>query len=256
MSEDSAKDNDLTHKPSPASVLHKISQIVTRSQTAEQDVNNKEQLNVANNTKFDKKPKHIITRSKNIEMTGDLSQPSVMDNEPRRMRMRSQSSERSENSEQNRKNQDNSHDATLDVTVSLLNLNIDGSQKQIVLPMAKTDDKKPENATNRKILKRKRRDSNDDSIDDVSNDKKHKKTNAEDNKKDNTTENDTYKNNWDDVQPVNSDNDLRGVTSESSAARPTPSRMTTRSSRNNEGGRSRNKSAPKKTNRGTKYGRP
>ena len=103
VSEDSATDNDLTNKPSPASVLHKISQIVTRSQTAEQDVNKKEQLNVGNNTKFDKKPKHIITRSKNVETTSDLSQPSVTDNEPRRMRTRSQSSEKSENSVQNRK---------------------------------------------------------------------------------------------------------------------------------------------------------
>ena len=150
VSEDSATDNNVTNKPSPASLLCKISRIVTRSQTAEQDVNKKEHLDVDNNTKFGKKPKHIITRSKNVETTVDLSQPSVMDNEARRMRTRSKSSEKSENSVQNRKNPDNSHDATLDVTVNLLNLNIDGSQKQIVLPMTITDDKKTENATKKK----------------------------------------------------------------------------------------------------------
>ena len=234
LSENSAQDDDLNDQLSPASVLQKISRIVTRSQTAEQDVSNKEQLNVTIHTKFDKKPKNIITRSKKVETTGDLSQPSLMDNEPRRMRMRSQSSEKSENSVQNRKNEDNSHDATLDVTVSLLNMNIDGSQKKIISPMSKTDDKKPENATNRKLPKRKRSHSNDDSIDDKAHDQKHKKTNTEDNE---TTENDTYENNLDDVQLVNSDKDVSGVTSESSAARPTQSRMTTRSSTNNERGR-------------------
>ena len=246
VSEDSATDNDLTHKPSPASVLHKISQIVTRSQTTEQDVDKKEQINVPNKTKFDKKPKCRITRSKNIETTGDLSQPSVTDNEPRRMRTRSQSSEKSENSVQSRKNPDNSHDATLDVTVSLLNLNIDGSQKHIVSPTGIKEDKKTENATTSKVPKRKQRDSNDDSNDDVSKNKNCKKTNNEDNKKENDTENDTYENNLDDLQLVNSDNDVRGLTSESSAATPTPSRMTTHSSRSNEGGTSRKKSAQKK----------
>ena len=237
LSENSAQDDDLIDQPSPASVLQKISRIVTRSQTAEQDVNKKEQLNVTIQTKFHKKPKNRITRSKKVETTGDLSQPSLTDNEPRRMRTRSQSSEKSENSVQNRKNLDNSHDATLDVSVSLLNMNIDGGQKERISPMSKTDDKKPENATNRKLPKRKRIHSNDASIDDKAHEKKHKKTNTEDNE---TTENDTYKNNLDDVQPVNSDKDVSAVTSESSGSRPTQSRMTTHSYTNDERGRSGN----------------
>ena len=147
VSEDSATEKDPTHHPSPASVLHKISQIVTRSQTTEDDVDKKEQINVPKKTELDNKPTRRITRSKNVASTGDLSQPSVMDNEPRRMRTRSQSSEKSENSLKGSKNLDNSHDATLDVTVSLLNMNIDGTKKHIFSPMGIKDDKKTENAT-------------------------------------------------------------------------------------------------------------
>ena len=154
-SADSATKTDPTPHPSPASVLGKISQIVTRSQTTEDDVDKKEPINVAKKTELDNKPTHRITRSQNIASTGDLSQPSVTENEPWRMRTRSQSSDKSENSLKASKNLDNSHDATLDVTVSLLNMNIDGKNKYIVLPMGKKDDKKTENATIPKVPPRK-----------------------------------------------------------------------------------------------------
>ena len=147
VSGDSATKTDPTHHPSPASVLRKISQIVTRSQTTEDDVEKKEPINVPKKTELDNKPTCRITRSQNIASTGDLSQPSVMENEPWGMRTRSQSSDKSENSLQASKNLDNSHDATLDVMVSLLNLKIDGQKKYIVLPMGIKDDKKTENAT-------------------------------------------------------------------------------------------------------------
>ena len=132
VSADSATKTDPTDHPSPASVLRKISRIVTRSQTTEDDVEKKESINVPKKTELDNKPTHRITRSQNVVSIGDLSQPSVMENEPQRMRTRSQLSEKSENSLQASKNLDNSHDATLDVTVSLLNMNIDGQKKYIV----------------------------------------------------------------------------------------------------------------------------
>ena len=128
VSADSATKTDPTDQPSPASVLRKISRIVTRSQTTENNVDKKEPINVPKKTKLDNKPTRRITKSQNVASTGDLSQPSVMENEPLRMRTRSQSSDKSEKSLQASKNLDNSHDATLDVMVSLLNLNIDGQK--------------------------------------------------------------------------------------------------------------------------------
>ena len=154
VSADSATKTDPTDHPSPASVLRKISWIVTRSQTTEDDVEKKESINVPKKTKLDNKPTCRITRSQNVVSTGDLSQPSVMENEPRRMRTRSQSS-KSENSLQASKNLDNSHDATLDVMVSLLNMNIDGQKKYIVSPTGIKDDKKTENGTTPKVPPRK-----------------------------------------------------------------------------------------------------
>ena len=71
------------------------------------------------------------------------------------MRTRSQSSDKSENSLKASKNLDNSHDATLDVTVSLLNINIDGQKKYIVSPTGIKDDKKTENGTTPKVPPRK-----------------------------------------------------------------------------------------------------
>ena len=82
MSVDSATKTDPIPHPSPASVLCKISRIVTRSQTTEDDVDKKEQINVPKKTKLDNKPTCRITRSQNVVSTGDLSQPSVMENEP------------------------------------------------------------------------------------------------------------------------------------------------------------------------------
>ena len=155
VSADSATKTDPTDHPSPASVLRKISQIVTRSQTTEDDVEKKESINVPKKTELDNKPTRRITRSQNVVSTGDLSQPSVMENEPQRMRTRSQSSEKSENSLQASKNLDNSHDATLNVTVSLLNMNIDGQKKYIVSPMGIKDNKKTENGTTPKVPPRK-----------------------------------------------------------------------------------------------------
>ena len=155
MSADSATKTDPTDHPSPASVLRKISRIVTRSQTTEDDVEKKESINVPKKTELDNKPTCRITRSQNVVSTGDLSQPSVTENEPQRMRTRSQSSEKSENSLQASKNLDNSHDATLDVTVSLLNMNIDGQKKYIVSPTGIKDNKKTENGTTPKVPPRK-----------------------------------------------------------------------------------------------------
>ena len=203
----------------------------------------KESINVPKKTELDNKPTRRITRSQNVVSTGDLSQPSVTENEPQRMRTRSQSSEKSENSLQASKNLDNSHDATLDVTVSLLNMNMDGQKKYIVSPMGIKDNKKTENGTTPKIPPRKRRDSNDDSNDDVSQKKNRKKKHSEDKKIETYTGNDTYKDNMDDVQPVNSDNDAKGLTSENSAATPKPTlnRRRTRSARSNDGDPSKTK---------------
>ena len=124
-SEDSAQKNDTTPHPSPASVLKKISRIVTQSQTTEDDGDKKEIMNVATKSEVDNRPTRRITRPHNIESTVDLSQPAVSESEPRRMRTRSQLSDHSEQSSKGNKNLDTSNDATSDVTVSLLNLQID-----------------------------------------------------------------------------------------------------------------------------------
>ena len=76
-------------------------------------------------SEVDNRPTRRITRSHNIENTVDLSQPAVSESEPHRMRTRSQSSDHSEQSSKGNKNLDTSNDATSDVTVSLLNLQID-----------------------------------------------------------------------------------------------------------------------------------
>ena len=110
VSGDSAMKSDPTHHPSPASVLHKISRIVTRSHTKEDDLEKKEPMNVPKNTKLENKPTPRITRSHKVATTGNLSQPSLMENETQRMRTRSQSSDKSENSLKSSKNMDTSRD--------------------------------------------------------------------------------------------------------------------------------------------------
>ena len=145
LSRNSATKNEQPHHPSPSAVLQKISGIITRSHTKEDNVDKKEPNNVETKTELDKKPTGRITRSQNILGTGDLSQPSVTENEPRRMRTRSQSSDKSENSQSASKNLDSTHDATMDVTVSLLNLNMDANTKYIIYPSDKKNDKKTYN---------------------------------------------------------------------------------------------------------------
>ena len=132
VSGDSAMKSDPTHHPSPASVLRKISRIVTRSHTKEDDLEKKEPMNVPKNTELDNKPTPRITRSHKVASTGNLSQPSLTENETQRMRTRSQSSDKSENSLKSSKNMDTSRDSTLDVTVSLLNMKIDPQTKYMV----------------------------------------------------------------------------------------------------------------------------
>ena len=127
---DSAMKSDPTHHPSPASVLRKISRIVTRSHTKEDDLD----MNVPKNTELDNKPTPRITRSHKVASTGNLSQPSLTENEAQRMRTRSQSSDKSENSLKSSKNMDTSRDSTLDVMVSLLNMKIDPQTKYMVSP--------------------------------------------------------------------------------------------------------------------------
>ena len=134
VSGDSATKTDSTHHPSPASVLRKISRIVTRSHTKQDDLDKKEPMNVPKNTELDNKPTPRITRSLKVPSTGNLSQPSLMENEAQRMRTRSQSSDKSENSLKSSKNMDTSRDSTLYVTVSLLNMKIDPQTKYMVLP--------------------------------------------------------------------------------------------------------------------------
>ena len=131
---DSGMKSNPTHHPSPASVLRKISRIVTRSHTKEDDLDKKEPMNVPKNTELDNKPTPRITRSHKVASTGNLSQPSLMENEAQRMRTRSQS-DKSENSLKSSKNMDTSRDSTLDVTVSLLNMKIDPQTKYMVSPM-------------------------------------------------------------------------------------------------------------------------
>ena len=129
VSGDSAIKSDPIHHPSPVSVLCKISRIVTRSHTKEDDLEKKEPMNVPKNTELENKPTPIITRSCKVATTGNLSQPSLTENETQRMRTRSQSSDKSKNSLKSSKNMDTSCDSTLDVTVSLLNMKIDAQTK-------------------------------------------------------------------------------------------------------------------------------
>ena len=222
MSGDSAIKSDPTHHPSPASVLHKISRIVTRSHTKEDDLEKKEQRNVPKNTELDNKPAPIMTRSHKVVTTGNLSQPSLRENETQRMRTRSQSSDKSENSVKSSKNMDTSRDSTLDVTVSLLNMNIDAETKYMVSPMGEKEDEKGEYITTPKITPIKRHDSNDDSYGDTSKNKNRKKNQSEDKKKENVSQNDTCDDNMDDLQTVNSEMDVIDPTSENSPATPTP----------------------------------
>ena len=151
VSGDSTMKSDPTHHPSAASVLRKISHIVTRSHTKEDDLDKKEPMNVPKNTELDNKPTPRITRSYKVASTGNLSQPSLMENEAQRMRTRSQSSDKSENSLKSSKNMDTSHDSTLDVTVSLLNMKIDPQTKYMVLPTGQKEDEKGEYITTPKI---------------------------------------------------------------------------------------------------------
>ena len=81
VSGDSAMKSDSTHHPSPASVLSKISRIVTRSHTKENDLDKKEAMNVPKNTELDNKPTPRITRSHKVTSTGNLSQPSLTEDE-------------------------------------------------------------------------------------------------------------------------------------------------------------------------------
>ena len=148
VSGDSAMKSDPTH---PASVLRKISHIVTRSHTKEDDLDKKEPINVPKNTKLDNKPTARITRSHKVASTGHLSQPLLMENEAQRMRTRSQSSDKSENSLKSSKNMDTSRDSTLDVTVSLLNMKIDPQTKYMVSTMGRKEDEKGEYITTPKI---------------------------------------------------------------------------------------------------------
>ena len=140
-SEDSVKQNDATPHPSPSSVLKKISRIVTRSHTTENDGDKKEIMNVGTKREVDNRPTCRITRSHNIASTVELSQPSVSKSEPHQMRTRSQSSDKSEQSSKGSKNLDTSNDATLDVTASLLNLKINQNTKYIISPKGKKDNK-------------------------------------------------------------------------------------------------------------------
>ena len=81
VSGDSAMKSDPTHHPSPASVLCKISRIVTRSHTKEDDLDKKEPINVKKNTELDNKPTARGTRSHKVASTSNLSQPSLTENE-------------------------------------------------------------------------------------------------------------------------------------------------------------------------------
>ena len=164
------------------------------------------------------------------------------------MRTRSQSSDKSENSLKSSKNMDTSRDSTLDVTVSLLNMKIDPQTKYMVSTTGRKEDEKGEYITTPKITPIKRHHSNDESNGDISKKKKHKKNQSEDKKKENYSQNDTYDDNMDDLQPVNSEMDIIGPTSENSPVTPTPrhNRRRTRSATSNDGDASRKKSTQKK----------
>ena len=135
----------------------------------------KEPINVPKNTELDNKPTARITRSHKVASTGNLSQPSLTENEAQRMRTRSQSSDKSENSLKSSKNMDTFHDSTLDVTVSLLNMKIDPQTKYMVSTMGRKEDEKGEYITTPKITPIKRHHSNDESNGDMSKKKKHNK---------------------------------------------------------------------------------
>ena len=108
-------------------------------------------MNVPKKTEVHKKPTRRMTRSQNVATTVDVLQPSVMANSTCRMRTRSQSSEKSANSVPSSSNTDKLHDATLDVTVSLLNMNIDGNSTYRLPPVEMQDDKESDNATTPKV---------------------------------------------------------------------------------------------------------
>ena len=203
--------------------------------------------NVDKKTDLNNKPTGRITRSQNVLGTDNLSQPSVTKNEPGRMRTRSQSSDKSENLSKSRKNLDTTHDATMDVTVSLLNMNIDENKKYIISPSGKKDNNNTHGDNTPTISKRKRRDSKEDTTDDVSKNKRQKKKSTEENKKQNHPKSDTDIHNLDEVKLVNSDNASKGETSENSATTPTPTpnRMRTRSAKSTDGEPSRKTSSQK-----------
>ena len=165
LSVNSATKEDQLDHPSPSAVLRKISGIVTRSHTKEEHVDKKEPGKVEKRTKLENKTTGRMTRSHNVVGTGNLSQPAVTDNEPGRMRTRSQSSKKSEMSSKSSKNFDTTHDASMGVTVSLLNLNIDQNKKYIISPSVKKDNKNTHGDNTPTISQRKRRDSKEDTTD-------------------------------------------------------------------------------------------
>ena len=207
---DSATKKDPPDHPSPSAVLRKISGIITRSHSKEEHVDKKETNKVEKRTELDNKTIGRITRSQNVISTGNLSQPLVTENEAGRMRTRSQSSDKSEMSSKSMKTFDTTHDATMDVTVSLLNLNIDANKKYMISPSGKMDDRNTHGVNTPTRSQRKRPDTKEDTTDDVSKNKRQKEKSTEDNKKQNDPGNDTDSHNLDEVEPVNSDNGARG----------------------------------------------
>ena len=170
-----ATKKDQPDHPSPSAVLRKISGIITRSHTKEENVDKKEPNKVEKTTDLDNKTTCRITRSQNVVSSGDLSQPSVTENEPARMRTRSQSSDKSEMSSKLMKTSDSTHDAIMDVTVSLLNLNIDANQKYMFSSSGKKDNDITYGDFTPTISQRKRHGSKADNTDDVSKNKKREK---------------------------------------------------------------------------------
>ena len=169
----------------------------------------KEPDKVEKRIELDNKTTGRITRSQNVVSTGNLSQPSVTENEPGRMITRSQSSDKSEMLSKSMKTFDTTHDATMDVTVSLLNLNIDANKKYMFSPSRKKDDDITYGDFTPTISQRKRHGSKADTTDNVSKNNGQKKISTEDNKKQNDPGNDTDSHNLDAVEPVNSDNGAR-----------------------------------------------
>ena len=224
--------------PSPSAVVRKISGIVTRSHMKEENVDRKEPNKVEKATDLDNKTTCRITRSQNVVSTGD---------EPARMRTRSQSSDKSEMSSKSMKTADSTHDEIMDVTVSVLSLNIDANHKNMFSPLGKKDDDITYGDFTPTISQRKRRGSKADTTDDVSKNKREKKKSTEVNKNQNDPGDDTNRKKVDAVEPVNSDNRARGYTSENSSTMPTPTpkRMRTRSAKSTNGQESRSTSSQK-----------